>query len=187
MSTKNDEEEYLVPSEEKETYEYQHPMGFLNRYSYLKKSNMSTTTISGKRKSFIVSVYEKLGKASLAASIYNLSATAVGAGNNYIYIYIYKFISKIGVLSLPYALRISGIGFGTICLILGALSSLWTLTILTEGSKFLHVGKDFAAICQKAGGKPLSFLFDWSIMLQVFGTQAIYQIIGNIIYIYIYI
>ena len=77
------EAELLVPGETEEDISDMHPMGFFNRYSFAKVSAINNNSFSqtNKSKSFVFSVFERLGGASISGSIYNLSATAIGAGN----------------------------------------------------------------------------------------------------------
>ena len=118
-----------------------------------------------------------MGFGSLRSSVFNMSATAIGAGifihNIYIYIYLY-----IGILSLPYVMRLSGFALGSMLTIGGALACVWSLHILLSASRIVKV-KSYVILCKRIGGKPLQILLEASMVSYVIGIIIVYQIVGK--------
>ena len=77
-------------------------------------------------------------------------------------------------------MRLSGLGFGIVFIIAGALTYVWCLTLLNEyHAHSRNKSKNFGEICHYLGGKPMGYFFEISMIIQLFGTIALYQMIGN--------
>ena len=94
----NTSELYREGSETQEVEENLNPMGFFGMHLHVKKTfthgqdgDLEETEGRHRSKSFIEVIVDKLGGGgtTIASSVYNLSATSIGAGI-YIYIYIYR-------------------------------------------------------------------------------------------------
>lgn len=101
-----------------------------------------------------------MGKGSLRASIFSLSASAIGSA----------------VLNLPYLLNLNGYVLGVFFLVLGSISSEWSLRILAYLATE-HDLPNYSQIAIAAGGERLQSILTWSIVLMMFGACISYQII----------
>ena len=97
--------------------------------------------------------FSKLSTGSIRGSIFALSASAIGAG----------------VLSLPYVLRLTGYVAGVLFMCLGALAAEWSLSLLAHLAVH-HNLPNFSGITMAAGGKPLTKMLAWCILLFMFGA-----------------
>ena len=122
---------------------------------------------------------------SINVSICNLSAATIAIGIlSYIYIYIYIYI---GMLNMPYAMTISGLGFGTLCLLGGAGACIWSLYLLIETARACKT-RSFNLAIKKSAGNILAYILDITILFAYLGYIIVFQIMSiSYLYIYIYI
>lgn len=80
------------------------------------------------------------------------------------------------MLSLPYVLKLCGYVAGIAFLSLGAVAADWSLNILAHLAVH-HNLPNYSSITMAAGGKPLTKLLAWGILLFMTGALISYQII----------
>ena len=119
---------------------------------------------------------------SINVSICNLSAATIAIGTTYI-IYIYIYI-LIGMLNMPYAMTISGLGLGLLCLIGGAASCIWSLYLLIQTARACKT-RSFNLAIRKSAGNLLAFILDLSILFAYLGYIIVFQIMSKIYNLYI--
>ena len=110
--------------------------------------------------SFLRRTFGPINAGSERGSIFTLSATALGSG----------------VLSLPYVMKLNGVVLGSLTIIISAIASYWSLTMLVKASKAADT-KDYYVLCIKSGGTGFSKFFLANVELTLFGAIIIYQII----------
>ena len=81
------------------------------------------------------------------------------------------------MLSLPYVFKMTGLILGSILIVLGSLTCLWTLGMLVSTVRRLKAPRNYMAICIQVGGKPLGLVLESSIIIFVFGVIIVYQLI----------
>ena len=82
------------------------------------------------------------------------------------------------MLSLPYVYKMSGLILGTILLILGGLTVIWSLGMLVQTTRTLKAPKNYMEICKQIGGKPLAGALEAAILVYTIGILLIYQVIS---------
>ena len=145
------------------TQEIKFPMGYSNRLTFPKEQTDPKPSINTK-------IMQKLGHATVARSVYNLSASAIGAGTLYIYIYIY-----IGILSLPFVMRIGGVILGSLLSVTGLFTSLWAFYLMIRAAKITKA-KNYMSLCRRTNGKWLGYIMEVCRVVYLIGVITIYQI-----------
>lgn len=111
----------------------------------------------GRDRTFVSRTLSKLNKGSLRGSIFNLCASAIGAG----------------VLSLPYVCRLCGYVAGPVMMMIAAIAANVSLRMLAKNAVIGNL-KSYSKICMLAGGKKLSTLLCILIIIFMFGSCTSY-------------
>lgn len=107
----------------------------------------------------------KVRPGSVAGCAFNLCSATLGAGS----------------LSLPYAFRCSGLVLALVLLVLGALSTVFSIFLLVEARR-LTGKQSYEELAHFLFGKRFEWLVEFAIILFCFGTAAAYIIaIGDIL------
>lgn len=121
------------------------------------------------RRTFFDRTFSKVGKGSVRGSIFSLCACAIGSG----------------VLSLPYVLALNGWALGIAFILIGAVAACWSNMILAK----LAVDNDLpnlSKLVNKAGGRKLDLALSWMILLYMFGSCILYQIVITSLFKYVW-
>jgi len=128
------------------------PSGDIN----IKPSRMVLSPVNDRR-NFWNRTFSKLDKGSLRGSIFALCASAIGSG----------------VLSLPFVLKLCGMGLGILFICIGAIAACWSMYLIIDASMIAKV-KNYSQLANKAGGLKLERLLQINILIYMFGSCISY-------------
>lgn len=112
------------------------------------------------KKNILRRFFGKMEKGSLRGSTFTLMSSSIGAG----------------ILSLPYVIKLSGIIFGEILIILGALISFGSLVFLMEGTR-LTGAPTFGALVSRTMGKPAEVFLNCIFLIYLIGACVTFIVI----------
>jgi Ca2+/Na+ antiporter len=118
--------------------------------------------ITSRKTSLYQRLFSKMEAGSLRGSIFAMSSLALGTG----------------CLALPQKFEQMSFVAALVILILGALASYWSLTLLIKASSKMQT-YDYSALVKKVIGKAASLFLDVNIMIYIIGILISYQCISK--------
>ena len=114
------------------------------------------------RKTFLQRTFGKIDAGSIRGSIFNMVILSIGSA-------ILTLPQKMGQISLLLGLLEIGI-FGVI--------TYWTISLLLQVSEKKNTFS-YSKLVKEIGGKILSCIIDWSILIYMFGILILYNVVSN--------